>query len=255
MIGVYAKAYEPKVKPSTHFLRKNTMTLQIGFLLFPQLQQLDLTGPYDVLASLPDVKVHLIWKDLVPVTASTGLMLKPSVTFDDCPALDVICIPGGSGVGPLMEDDETLDFIRGQAANARYVTSVCTGALVLGAAGLLKGKRATTHWAYHDLLTPLGAIAVKDRVVRDGNLLTGGGITAGIDFALTLAAELFDQDTAQLVQLQLEYAPAPPFASGSPETAPGSVLEQARQRAAGSLKLRSEITARAAAKLDQMPAR
>ena len=230
------------------------MTLQIGFLLFPQLQQLDLTGPYDVLASLPDVKVQLIWKDLVPVTASTGLMLKPSVTFDDCPALDVICIPGGSGVGPLMEDDETLDFIRGQAANARYVTSVCTGALVLGAAGLLKGKRATTHWAYHDLLTPLGAIAVKDRVVRDGNLLTGGGITAGIDFALTLAAELFDKDMAQLVQLQLEYAPAPPFASGSPETAPGSVLEQARQRAAGSLKLRGEITARAAAKLDQMSA-
>ena len=196
VIGVYAKSYEPRVKPSTHFHEKNTMTLQIGFLLFPQVQQLDLTGPYDVLASLPDVKVHLIWKDLVPVTASTGLMLKPTVTFDDCPALDVICIPGGSGVGPLMEDDETLAFIKAQAANARYVTSVCTGALVLGAAGLLKGKRATTHWAYHELLAPLGAIAVKDRVVRDGNLLTGGGITAGIDFALTLAAELFDQDTA-----------------------------------------------------------
>ncbi len=114
------------------------MTLQIGFLLFPQLQQLDLTGPYDVLASLPDVKVHLIWKDLVPITASTGLVLKPTITFDDCPPLDVICIPGGSGVGPLMEDDETLAFIKAQAANAKYVTSVCTGALVLGAAGLLK---------------------------------------------------------------------------------------------------------------------
>lgn len=224
------------------------MTLQIGFLLFPQLQQLDLTGPYDVLASLPDVKVHLIWKDLMPVTASTGLVLKPTATFDDCPPLDVICIPGG-GVGPLMEDDETLAFIKAQAANARYVTSVCTGALVLGAAGLLKGKRATTHWAYHELLGLLGAIPVNDRVVRDGNLLTGGGITAGIDFALTLAAELFDKDTAQLVQLQLEYAPAPPFASGSPETAPVSVLEEARKRAAASLKLRSEITERAAAKL------
>jgi len=186
------------------------MTLQIGFLLFPQVQQLDLTGPYDVLASLPDVKVHLIWKDLQPVTASTGLVLHPTATFADCPALDVICIPGGSGVGPLMEDEETLAFIKAQAAQARYVTSVCTGSLVLGAAGLLKGKRATTHWAYHELLAPLGAIAVKDRVVRDGNLLTGGGITAGIDFALTLAAELFDEDTAQLVQLQLEYAPAPP---------------------------------------------
>ena len=226
------------------------MTLQIGFLLFPQVQQLDLTGPYDVLASLPDVKVHLIWKDLMPITASTGLVLKPTMTFEDCPALDVICIPGGSGVGPLMEDEQTLDFIKTQAANARYVTSVCTGALVLGAAGLLKGKRATTHWAYHELLAPLGAIAVKDRVVRDGNLLTGGGITAGIDFALTLAAELFDQDTAELVQLQLEYAPAPPFNAGNPETAPTSVLEEARKRAAGSLKLRAEITERAAAKLD-----
>ncbi|KKX61148.1 isonitrile hydratase [Pseudomonas putida] len=227
------------------------MTLQIGFLLFPQVQQLDLTGPYDVLASLPDVKVHLIWKDLMPVTASTGLMLKPTVTFDDCPALDVICVPGGSGVGPLMEDEQTLAFIKTQAANARYVTSVCTGALVLGAAGLLKGKRATTHWAYHELLTPLGAIAVKDRVVRDGNLLTGGGITAGIDFALTLAAELFGQDTAELVQLQLEYAPAPPFQAGSPETAPNRVLEEARNRAASSLKLRAQITERVAAKLDR----
>lgn len=225
------------------------MTLQIGFLLFPQVQQLDLTGPYDVLASLPDVKVHLIWKDLMPITASTGLILKPTVTFDDCPALDVICVPGGSGVGPLMEDEPTLAFIKAQAANARYVTSVCTGALVLGAAGLLKGRRATTHWAYHELLAPLGAIAVADRVVRDGNLLTGGGITAGIDFALTLAAELFDQDTAELVQLQLEYAPAPPFQAGSPQTAPARVLAQARQRAAGSLKLRAQITERAAAKL------
>ncbi|WPN28502.1 DJ-1/PfpI family protein [Pseudomonas sp. P5_109] len=227
------------------------MTLHIGFLLFPQVQQLDLTGPYDVLASLPDVKVHLIWKDLMPVTASTGLLLKPTITFDDCPALDVICVPGGGGVGPLMEDEQTLDFLKTQAANARYITSVCTGSLVLGAAGLLKGKRATTHWAYHELLKPLGAIAVKDRVVRDGNLLTGGGITAGIDFALTLAAELFDQATAELVQLQLEYAPAPPFSAGSPETAPASVLVEARQRAASSLKLRAEITERAAAKLDQ----
>ncbi|WP_137807934.1 isonitrile hydratase [Pseudomonas sp. G(2018)] len=228
------------------------MTLQIGFLLFPQVQQLDLTGPYDVLASLPDVEVHLIWKDLMPITASTGLLLKPTTTFEDCPALDVICVPGGSGVGPLMEDDQTLAFIKAQAAHARYVTSVCTGALVLGAAGLLKGKRATTHWAYHELLAPLGATPVKDRVVRDGNLLTGGGITAGIDFALTLAAELYDQDTAERVQLQLEYAPAPPFRAGSPETAPASVLEEARQRAAGSLKLRAQITERAAAKLDRL---
>ncbi|MEX3777256.1 isonitrile hydratase [Pseudomonas sp. MYb118] len=225
------------------------MTLQIGFLLFPQVQQLDLTGPYDVLASLPDVQVHLIWKDLVPVTASTGLVLKPTTTFDDCPALDVICIPGGSGVGPLMEDEVTLAFIKAQAAQARYVTSVCTGSLVLGAAGLLKGKRATTHWAYHQMLAPLGAIPVQERVVRDGNLFTGGGITAGIDFALTLAAELFDEDTAQLVQLQLEYAPAPPFDAGSPRTAPAAVLEEANQRTAQSRQQRAQITERVAARL------
>ncbi|POA18118.1 dimethylglycine dehydrogenase [Pseudomonas sp. FW300-N1A1] len=230
------------------------MTLQIGFLLFPQVQQLDLTGPYDVLASLPDVKVHLIWKDLIPVTASTGLVLKPTTSFDDCPDLDVICIPGGSGVGPLMEDPQTLAFIQAKAAKARYVTSVCTGALVLGAAGLLKGKRATTHWAYHDLLSPLGAIAVKDRVVRDGNLLTGGGITAGIDFALTLAAELYGDDVAQLLQLQLEYAPAPPFSSGDPLTAPKRVLEQAQLRVADALHQRRQITERAAARLDKAQA-
>ncbi|SDT49265.1 isonitrile hydratase [Pseudomonas prosekii] len=226
------------------------MALQIGFLLFPQVQQLDLTGPYDVLASLPDVNVHLIWKDLMPVTASTGLVLKPTTTFDDCPALDVICIPGGAGVGPLMEDEATLAFINTQAANARYVTSVCTGSLVLGAAGLLKGKRATTHWAYHDLLGTLGAVPVNERVVRDGNLLTGGGITAGIDFALTLAAELFDEDTAQVIQLQLEYAPAPPFQAGSPDTAPHTVVQEAQRRAAPSYQQRKAITERAAARLE-----
>ena len=227
------------------------MTLQIGFLLFPQVQQLDLTGPYDVLASLPDVNVHLIWKDREPVMSSTGLTLIPTTSFDDCPPIDVICIPGGGGVGPLMEDTETLDFIKRQAATARYITSVCTGALVLGAAGLLRGKRATTHWAYHSMLGPLGAIPVHDRVVRDGNLLTGGGITAGIDFALTLASELFGEDAAQLVQLQLEYAPAPPFDSGSPQTAPHAVLEEANRRSAQSRQLRGEIVDRVAQQLSQ----
>ncbi|MDX9664456.1 DJ-1/PfpI family protein [Pseudomonas sp. P5_152] len=227
------------------------MPLQIGFLLFPQVQQLDLTGPYDVLASLPDVQVHLIWKDLAPVTASTGLVLQPTRRFADCPDLDVLCIPGGSGVGPLMEDAQTLAFIQAQATKVRYLTSVCTGALVLGAAGLLKGKRATTHWAYHSLLGLQGAIAVQERVVRDGNLLTGGGITAGIDFALTLAAELYGDDVAQLVQLQLEYAPAPPFASGEPQTAPEAVLQRARQLAADSLAQRTLITQRAAARLSE----
>jgi cyclohexyl-isocyanide hydratase len=149
-----------------------------------------------------------------------------------------------------MEDEQTLTFIKRQAAQAKYVTSVCTGSLVLGAAGLLKGKRATTHWAYHELLPTLGAIAVKDRVVRDGNLFTGGGITAGIDFALTLAAELIGADAAQVLQLQLEYAPAPPFNAGSPDTASQHVLDEARNRAAASLKTRTQITERAAARLN-----
>jgi cyclohexyl-isocyanide hydratase len=220
------------------------MTLHIGLLVFPNVQQLDLTGPYEVFASLPDVNVHLIWKNLEPVTSSTGLTLMPTIDFAHCPALDVICVPGGRGVDALMEDPETLAFIQRQAKDARFVTSVCTGALVLGAAGLLHGRRATTHWASQGLLQSLGAIAVHERVVRDGNLMTGGGITAGIDFALTLAAELFGELEAQATQLQLEYAPAPPFNSGHPSTAPAEVLALARQRGAAQLAGREQIIAR-----------
>lgn len=223
------------------------MTLHIGFLLFPGVQQLDLTGPHEVFASLPDTAVHLVWKDLAPLKASSGLTLVPDTTFDNCPALDVICVPGGGGVGDLMEDDETLAFLRYQAEHARFVTSVCTGALVLGAAGLLRGYRATTHWASHHLLEPLGAIAVRERVVHDGNRVTGGGITAGIDFALTLAKELIGEQEAQAVQLLLEYAPAPPFDAGSPERAPQAVVESVRRRFAGSIARREEIVARVAA--------
>jgi len=225
------------------------MSIRIGFLLFPNLQQLDLTGPYDVLASLQDVSVHLIWKDLQPLKSSSGLVLQPDTLMGECPPLDILCVPGGSGVGALMEDPQTLTFLREQAAQVRYLTSVCTGALVLGAAGLLKGRRATTHWAYHDLLAPLGAIPVQERVVRDGNLLTGGGVTAGIDFGLVLAAELVGEQRAQLLQLGLEYAPAPPFNAGSPDTAPAAVLAQARQNAAASHAQRSEIVGRVRARL------
>nr|WKF60069.1 Isonitrile hydratase [Paraburkholderia busanensis] len=225
------------------------MTLHIGLLVFPRVQQLDLTGPHDVFASLPDTVVHLVWKDRAPLQSSSNLTLVPSATYDDCPALDVICVPGGVGVNDLMEDRETLDFIRRQAAGARYVTSVCTGALVLGAAGLLHGRRATTHWAFHDLLAPLGAIPVRERVVRDGNLLTGGGVTAGIDFALTLASELVGEKEAQAVQLQLEYAPAPPFDSGSVDTAPASIVALARERSAESFARRKAIVDRVAATL------
>lgn len=219
------------------------MTLHIGILLFPAVQQLDLTGPYEVFASLPDAKVHLVADSLDSVTSVTGLILAPTMTFADCPDLDVLCIPGGGGVNALLRDTATLDFVRRQATMVRYVTSVCTGALVLGAAGLLRGKKATTHWASHDLLSAFGAIPVRERVVRDGNLLTGGGVTAGVDFALTLAAELAGQPMAEAIQLHLEYAPAPPFNAGTPETASAAVLETVRTRMA---KTRAEREALAA---------
>jgi cyclohexyl-isocyanide hydratase len=226
------------------------MTLHIGLLVFPKVQQLDLTGPYDVFATMPGVVVHLVWKDLEPLLSSTGLTLVPTVTFADCPDLDVICVPGGVGVDALMEDPETLAFIRHQASTAQYITSVCSGALVLGAAGLLKGRRATTHWASHSLLEQFGAIPVKERVVRDGNLMTGGGVTAGIDFALTLIGEVFDADKSRTIQLQLEYAPAPPFDSGRPDTAPANVLAVATDRAMPGLLARRQIVERVTAAMD-----
>ncbi|RQR33859.1 DJ-1/PfpI family protein [Burkholderia sp. Bp9143] len=216
------------------------MTLHIGLLVFPGVQQLDLTGPHDVLASLPDAAVHLVWKSRDTVVSSSGLALAPTCTFDDCPPLDVICVPGGIGINDLLLDAETIAFVQRRAAAARYVTSVCTGALLLGVAGLLRGRRATTHWAFHALLAPLGAVPVRERVVRDGNLITGGGVTAGIDFALTIAAELVGDEEAQSIQLQLEYAPAPPFDAGSPDTAPVSVLKRVTERSAAGLEKRRQ---------------
>ncbi len=225
------------------------MSLEIGLLLFPKVQQLDLTGPYEVFASLPDAVVHLVWKTLEPVTSSTGLVLRPTVTMAECPRLDILCVPGGAGINALLEDEETLGFLRAKAEGARYVTSVCTGALVLGAAGLLRGKRATTHWMFHDLLGPLGAVPVQGRVVQDGNVLSGGGVTAGIDFALTLVAEVAGREAAEAIQLTLEYAPAPPFDAGTPERCRASVLARVRERGAGLRAEREALVARAAKRL------
>jgi cyclohexyl-isocyanide hydratase len=217
------------------------MPLQIGLLAFPGVQQLDLTAPYEVFVSMPDATVHIVAETLDPVRSATGLVLMPTMRRADCPALDVICVPGGIGVNALMRDEATLTFLRAQAETARYVTSVCTGALVLGAAGLLQGVRATTHWAAHDLLAAFGAIPVAERVVRDGRFLTGGGVTAGIDFALTLCAELAGRPAAEAVQLALEYAPAPPFAAGTPEGVDQAVLAAARSRLRGSRTEREAI--------------
>jgi len=217
------------------------MVVQIGLLVFPEVQQLDLTGPYEVFASAPGTKVYLVAKDLSPIKSVTGLILTPTVSLAECPPLDVICIPGGNGVNAVMQDAEVIDFVRRQAAGARYVTSVCTGALVLGAAGLLKGRKATTHWLSHDLLARFGAIPTAGRVVRDGNVITAGGVTAGIDFGLVVVAELLGRPVAGAIQLELEYAPEPPFASGEPEHAAPEVLAQARADFAATRREREAI--------------
>ena len=209
--------------------------MQIGFVIFPKLTQLDFTGPLQVLARLPGATLHVVAKTLQPVASDSVLMLMPTTTFADCPTLDLLCIPGGFGVDQAMEDEETMAFVRRQSAAAKYVTSVCTGAFILGAAGLLRGRKATTHWAYHHLLPRVGAIPVKERVVRDGNRFTGGGVTAGIDFALTLMAEIAGPDIAQAVQLSLEYDPHPPFNSGSPRVAQQAVKEVVDERYAARL--------------------
>ena len=225
------------------------MTLQIGILVFPGVQQLDLTGPYEVFASLPDAQVHLVWKDRAPIRSATGLMLGATMTFAECGKLDVICVPGGGGVNALLEDAETLAFIRSQAEQARYVTSVCTGSLVLGAAGLLKGKRATCHWTAIEHLRPLGAIPVSQRVVIDGNIITGAGVAAGIDFALAVAAILEGEEVAKQIQLQIEYDPSPPFNCGSIETASAEMVALLRGRGAALSEQRRVVAERVGKKL------
>lgn len=209
----------------------NSAPCHIGLFVFPAMTQLDFTGPYEVFARLPDTVVHVVAKTTDPVRTKRGLVLVPTVGFEECPPLDVIVVPGGPGQHHLMQDEAVLGFLREQAQQAKYVTSVCTGALLLGAAGLLWGYRPTTHWLSLPLLELYGAIPVDERVVVDRNRVTGGGITAGIDFGLRLAAMLRGDTIAQQIQLQMEYDPAPPFHSGSPATAPKDVVETLRRAA------------------------
>jgi len=207
-----------------------TEKFRIGFLLFPRLTQLDLTGPYEVLSRMPETEAHLVGKTLDPVRSDRGLALLPTTTLEACPPLDLLCVPGGPGVNEVMTDAVWLDFIRRKAAGARYVTSVCTGSLVLAAAGLLRGKRAACHWAARDALARLGAEPVDARVVVDGKVITGGGVTAGIDFALAVAAELHGRETAEAIQLMVEYDPHPPFDAGSPARAGAAVLARLKRQ-------------------------
>lgn len=226
------------------------MPFEIGLLVFPDVTQLDLTGPYEAFIKFPDARVHLVGKTAEPVKVSGGDMrLQPTTTYASCPQLDLVCVPGGLGVNALLSDDETLAFLRRQAKAARYVTSVCTGALVLGAAGLLKGKRATTHWMSHEMLSAFGATPVAARLVADGNVVTCGGITAGIDFALALAAKIFGEEVAKGIQLGMEYDPDPPFDAGSPERAGPALVAKARAQGAKRQAERERAVAAAAKRL------
>lgn len=229
----------------------DSASTSIGLLLFPTLTQLDLTGPFEVFARAPDTKVHLIWKNLDLVVSDRGMAIQPTTTFDACPALDIICIPGGPGQINLMEDEEVLSFIRAKSKQAKLVTSVCTGSLVLGAAGLLEGYKATTHWASLDQLALLGAEPVNERVVRDRNRITGAGVTSGIDFALSVVSEMFGPDIAQNIQLHMEYDPAPPFDCGSPRSASEEQLKKAQQQVAPFIEKRRQATLKAAARLQK----
>ena len=204
--------------------------LSIGAVVFPEIDQCEFTGPFEVLSRLPDSTFHVIWKEKVPVRDMGGLILTPEMTFANAPRLDVLVVPGGPGQQRLMEDQAVLGFLRRQAAGARCVLSVCTGALTCGAAGLLRGVRATTHWAAFPLLRYFGAIPVDERVVVDGHTVSAAGVTSGIDGALCVAAMLRGDTVARRIQLAIQYAPAPPFDSGSPATAPAEVL--AAERAA-----------------------
>lgn len=196
----------------------------IGMVLFPNLTQLDLTGPYEVFGRLPSAKVLLIAETLQLVKSDAGLLLTPDTTFENAPKVDIIFVPGGRGIFEAMQNENLLNFLKQQAINAKYITSVCTGSLVLAAAGLLNGYKATTHWLSLDLLKLFNVEVLEERLVIDRNRITGGGVTAGIDFGLIVAAQLFSEEVAKEIQLMMEYNPQPPFNSGSPKTADSEVV-------------------------------
>jgi len=220
--------------------------ISVAFLLFPNVTQLDLTGPAQVLSRLGNVTLDLVWASRDPVPTDAGFAIQPTATFADVTAADILCVPGGMGVTDVIADEAAMAWVRSLGAEARWVTSVCTGSLILGAAGLLDGYRAATHWSWRDYLAMFGATMVPERVVMDRNRVTGGGVTAGIDFALTLMAQVRGPDFAKAVQLSLEYDPAPPFDAGTPEKA-GPDLVATYQRRVNALAPDREAQFRAAA--------
>ena len=227
----------------------------IGFVIFPGITHLDFAGPFEVLSRLgtpasvsipsrfPLSRTYVVAKTLQPVVSDRGLSVLPNCTFENCPSLNLICVPGGAGVVEALGDIETVDFIRRQGGHAQFVTSVCVGAFLLGAAGLLKGRRAATHWAYTDLLPMVGASHEKRRIVRDGNVFTSGGVTSGIDFAFRIVAEIAGPEVAQAIQLAIEYDPAPPFDAGHPDKASESakaLMVQRNEKAHAGIRKRLE---------------
>lgn len=225
----------------------NDVHLQIGSLLFEGLDQIDLTGPFEILSRIPNSTYRIYGKTAAPVRDIRGLRLAPDATIAEAPQLDVLHVPGGFGQEALMDDEEVLAWVRKQAAGARCVFSVCTGALICGAAGLLNGRKATTHWASQHLLPFFGATPVNERVVADGNMVFAAGVTSGIDGALRVAADLRGDEAAQGIQLYMQYAPEPPFDSGTPESAPPAVLASA-QTAVRAITAKREETARRVAR-------
>ena len=204
--------------------------VSVAFLLFPNVTQLDLTGPAQVLSRLGKAKLDLVWKSREPVPTDAGFAIVPTATFDEIGSADLLCVPGGIGVAEVMEDEAAMGWVRRVGGEAQWVTSVCTGSLILGAAGLLRGYRAACHWAWRDHLRLFGAEPVAERVVFDRNRVTGGGVTAGIDFAFALMAAIRGETHARLIQLGLEYDPQPPFDSGSPDRAGAELMELYAQR-------------------------
>lgn len=200
--------------------------ISIAFLVFPNVTQLDLTGPAQVLSRLGNTTLNLVWKDREPVPTDAGFPLLPTATFDEIDQVDILCVPGGLGTMEIMQDPDVLKWLRGVAAEAQWVTSVCTGSLVLGAAGLLKGYKSACHWASVDQLNYFGATPVRERIVEDRNRFSGGGVTSGIDFALALAARIRGEDFAKFIQLAIEYDPHPPFDAGSPDKVAPEILER-----------------------------
>jgi cyclohexyl-isocyanide hydratase len=203
---------------------------RVVFLVYPNVTQLDLTGPAQVLSRLSNAQVDLVWKSRDPVQTDSGFALLPTATFEEIEQADVLCVPGGFGCVDVMQDDEVLGWVRSIGEKAQWVTSVCTGSLILGAAGLLRGYRATSHWAWRDYLKLFGAETVAERVVFDRNRVTGGGVTAGIDFALALMAAIEGEPYARTVQLGLEYDPHPPFDSGTPDKAGEELVQRVKDR-------------------------